>query len=189
MGGGDSTGRGLGACRAVLCCARAGGGEGAFGRGAGWFGARCRRLGMVHRPGRRRRHRVYLAEFGRSARRDPLGSVDGMNVYAFVMGRPITMVDPTGLDCVPGLNQGQACRFAVFTGLSTDRAHDPIEPSACQSVDRSRYESSLSVSMGVDTNQNDTPLRSRFGRFSRRSVCLSVGSRPFGMAQSDAFLR
>ena len=35
--------------------------------------------------------------------RDPLGMVDGPNVYAYVMGSPVNNIDPSGLaSCPPG---------------------------------------------------------------------------------------
>ncbi len=46
------------------------------------------------------RHRVYHAELGRWTRRDPLGYVDGGNLYGYVRGRPVQFVDPTGLASV-----------------------------------------------------------------------------------------
>ncbi|MBL8881333.1 MAG: hypothetical protein JNG88_19710, partial [Phycisphaerales bacterium] len=43
------------------------------------------------------RHRVLVSEMGRWGRRDPLGYVDGVNMYSNVYGRPIRFVDPFGL--------------------------------------------------------------------------------------------
>ena len=44
------------------------------------------------------RHRVYDNILGRWTRRDPLGFVDGMNTYGYVLQHPINSVDPLGLD-------------------------------------------------------------------------------------------
>ncbi len=46
------------------------------------------------------RHRVYLPEIGRWNKRDPLGYVDGMSLYAYVMSSPILYLDPLGLSIV-----------------------------------------------------------------------------------------
>jgi RHS repeat-associated protein len=43
------------------------------------------------------RMRWYDARLGRWLTRDPAGYVDGLNVYLFVGGNPVMLVDPTGL--------------------------------------------------------------------------------------------
>jgi len=43
------------------------------------------------------RHRVYHAMLGRWTRRDPIGYVDGSNLYQYVASQPITDIDPMGL--------------------------------------------------------------------------------------------
>ncbi|MCL4743771.1 MAG: hypothetical protein KJZ54_16360, partial [Phycisphaerales bacterium] len=55
------------------------------------------------------RYRVYDASLGRWTRRDPLGYVDGMSMYAFVGGRPIASTDPFGLATTPGGGDGAGC--------------------------------------------------------------------------------
>jgi len=44
------------------------------------------------------RHRVLLTELGRWTRRDPLGYVDGMGLYAYVANRATNSTDPLGTD-------------------------------------------------------------------------------------------
>ncbi|WP_225931807.1 RHS repeat-associated core domain-containing protein [Leptolyngbya sp. 7M] len=44
------------------------------------------------------RHRVYDADVGRWTRRDPLGYVDGMSLYEYVMSNPLLYADPLGLE-------------------------------------------------------------------------------------------
>lgn len=44
------------------------------------------------------RARTYLPHLGRFAQEDPLGFVDGVNLYRYAMNRPCTLVDPYGLD-------------------------------------------------------------------------------------------
>jgi RHS repeat-associated protein len=43
------------------------------------------------------RHRVYDTRMGRWTTRDPLGYVDGMNLYEYTRSRPIDNQDPSGL--------------------------------------------------------------------------------------------
>ncbi|GEM_PF-3770657 len=47
------------------------------------------------------RNRVYSAELGRWTRRDPLGYVDGMSVYAYAASIPATLLDPFGAEVWP----------------------------------------------------------------------------------------
>ncbi|MEZ6209995.1 MAG: RHS repeat-associated core domain-containing protein [Phycisphaerales bacterium] len=44
------------------------------------------------------RNRVYDPQSGRWSRRDPMGYVDGVNLYLCVEDRPLNWVDPTGLE-------------------------------------------------------------------------------------------
>ncbi|GAA0622544.1 hypothetical protein GCM10009422_18130 [Brevundimonas kwangchunensis] len=43
------------------------------------------------------RNRAYAPQFGRFLQTDPLGYGDGLNVYAYVRGDPVNLVDPSGL--------------------------------------------------------------------------------------------
>ncbi len=63
------------------------------------------------------RHRVYDASLGRWTRRDPLGYVDGMSLYAFVGSRPLVGIDPFGLATTPGGGGGCGSRC----GSGSDR--------------------------------------------------------------------
>ena len=47
------------------------------------------------------RHRVLHADLGRWTRRDPLGYVDGANLYGYVVSRPTSLIDPKGTDWSP----------------------------------------------------------------------------------------
>jgi RHS repeat-associated protein len=44
-------------------------------------------------------HRFYNPQLARWMSRDPLGMVDGPNVYAYVLGNPVSHFDPMGLKC------------------------------------------------------------------------------------------
>src|SRR5690606_13066332 len=44
------------------------------------------------------RNRHYDPEHGRFLQRDPLGYVDGMGLYEYVMGNPVGYLDPMGLN-------------------------------------------------------------------------------------------
>jgi RHS repeat-associated protein len=72
------------------------------------------------------RHRVYGAEMGQWTRRDPLGYVDGVDLYRYVSASPIGFVDHNGL-CqdsvtvsIPSLIAGgfTAEQIAVMLGIS-----------------------------------------------------------------------
>ena len=45
------------------------------------------------------RARYFSDEMGRFISRDPLGYVDGMNMYEYCMSNPLKYVDPSGLEC------------------------------------------------------------------------------------------
>ncbi len=47
-------------------------------------------------------YRDYMPNAGRWLTRDPLGMVDGPNVYAYVMGSPVRFSDAMGLACGSG---------------------------------------------------------------------------------------
>ncbi|MDY6829047.1 MAG: RHS repeat-associated core domain-containing protein, partial [Pseudomonadota bacterium] len=57
------------------------------------------------------RARYYDAEIGRFISEDPAGFVDGPNLYAYVGGNPIMLVDPTGKTGLPGFIGGFAVGF------------------------------------------------------------------------------
>ncbi|MDJ0731221.1 MAG: RHS repeat-associated core domain-containing protein [Crocosphaera sp.] len=52
------------------------------------------------------RARYYDADQGRFISRDPLGYLDGMNLYEYVGSNPINSVDPLGL--------AEGCKYAWF---------------------------------------------------------------------------
>ncbi|RNC81833.1 MAG: hypothetical protein ED559_08630 [Phycisphaera sp.] len=45
------------------------------------------------------RHRVLLTDMGRWTRRDPAGTIDGLNLYQAVVSNPMLMLDAYGLAC------------------------------------------------------------------------------------------
>ncbi len=84
---GDSLGRGV----LALAVDHSGGGGGNRKGYAGYEGD-FSRDGFWHV-----RHRVLDTELGRWTRRDPLGYVDGVNMYTYVHSRPHVIYDPFGL--------------------------------------------------------------------------------------------
>ena len=71
------------------------------------------------------RARTYDPETGRMMQRDPLGYVDGMSLYEYVMSDPINYYDPLGLAGCSSLGQPQSVIFSIKTmaemGVSVKR--------------------------------------------------------------------
>ncbi len=82
------------------------------------------------------RHRVYNPEMGRWTRRDPLGYVDGMNLYTYCRQSPIHWLDPNGLASKAGGVCLACCGAApccTDCGLNSDvdaGVDDPVIPPA-----------------------------------------------------------
>ena len=77
--------------------------------------------------------RYYACWLGRWSSADRRGLVDGVNLYAYVRGQPMSMVDPTGnygeaghyytvylVSLAAGMNPGEAYRNAFFSQLPDD---------------------------------------------------------------------
>ena len=74
-------------------------------------------VGLYHFP-----FRSYSPELGRWMQRDPLGYVDGVNMYEYVGSMPTAFGDPTGLTSVaPGTTPG-------WDPMSPDGWHPPMLP-------------------------------------------------------------
>jgi RHS repeat-associated protein len=61
------------------------------------------------------RAREYMPEVGRFAREDPLGFVDGVNVYRYVRNSPCLYIDPYGLSCTEFATHAGFAGMAVGT--------------------------------------------------------------------------
>jgi RHS repeat-associated protein len=73
----------------------------AFGNPFGWTGQRYdAATGTYAFP-----MRLYLPSLGRWGQRDPVGYVDGINLYEYVRGRAPNLVDPLGLFAPPSSSQ------------------------------------------------------------------------------------
>ena len=69
------------------------------------------------------RHRAYLTDLGRWTRRDPLGYVEGMSLYAYVANRAMVRTDETGL--IGDESRLQAFRGGRDGSLATDSDYQP----------------------------------------------------------------
>ena len=89
-----------------------------FGNPFMWTSQRYdRTVGLYHFP-----FRSYSPELGRWMQRDPLGYVDGVNVYEYVGSMPTAFGDPTGLTSVaPGTTPG-------WDPMNPDGWHPPMIP-------------------------------------------------------------
>jgi RHS repeat-associated protein len=79
----------------------------AYGSGPGWYHVR---------------NRVLLAETGRWSRRDPIGYVDGENLFEYVQSRSVTKSDPSGL---------LSCASAGKTTAKFGKGYIPIVQPPC----------------------------------------------------------
>jgi RHS repeat-associated protein len=66
--------------------------------------------------------RMYDPRLGRFLQPDPIGYGDGMNMYAYVGGDPVNLVDPLGL-CVIVAGSEDQCGDIFVTGRRRRGAH------------------------------------------------------------------
>jgi RHS repeat-associated protein len=71
------------------------------------------------------RHRVYDADVGRWMRRDPIGYVDGMSLYAYVQSDPLAFLDPMGVSAQSCLD----CNHVSIVVLTAPPTTIPVRPS------------------------------------------------------------
>lgn len=68
--------------------------------------------------------RDYLPAHGVFAQSDPVGYAAGANIYSYVLGDPVNMVDPLGLECAPG-----------FVRVGGGTSFDPNDPNGPVFID------------------------------------------------------
>jgi RHS repeat-associated protein len=95
------------------------------------------------------RARHYDASLGRFLQPDPMGYGDGLNVYAYVGGNPVNLVDPLGLSAERGFSGGLS-QGGGFTVAGGDGVFIPMFiPGASQeSLDALRQGESLGTLAG-----------------------------------------
>jgi RHS repeat-associated protein len=120
--------------------ATAGGGSGAwvrhepdepsaFGNSFMWTGQRHDvAIGLYHFP-----FRTYSPRLGRWLQRDPLGYVDGVNMYAYARSSPTSLIDPLGLtSLLPGApGSGYDPMLGPFGGDNEIGPPLPPKPEPC----------------------------------------------------------
>jgi RHS repeat-associated protein len=159
----------------------------AVGNRAGYAGYRTRDvLGLAFV-----RHRVLALELGRWMRRDPLGYVDGLDLYEYLQGRTLISVDPLGLVGVAEWweNFRRRCHGLCPGGCEWDCppplqpfppiVPDPQPPPAGRCIDSSRRRrlGTSSGWTGVGLRRDDADARS--GPTTR----WPARSAPFGWVQ------
>jgi RHS repeat-associated protein len=73
------------------------------------------------------RARIYSPELGRFIGRDPIGYVDGRNLYEYGKSRPIVLIDPSGLltiEHVSGPDEKNCGIYSLKTAFKLDKAQD-----------------------------------------------------------------
>jgi len=71
--------------------------------------------------------RAYSPELGRWLQRDPLGFVDGVNLYEYVRGMPTRLTDPLGLEWLDWVQGGlDVAGFIPVVGVVADVANAGI---------------------------------------------------------------
>ena len=94
--------------------------------------------------------RFYMPEEGRWLNKDPLGYIDGWNLYGMVTNNPINFIDPLGLAYIaerPLQGWGIGAGFSPFIGKGYVGVHHQIffEDYAQQKADPQRYPSNLGL--------------------------------------------
>jgi RHS repeat-associated protein len=95
---------------------------GPYGEPQSWSGSRFRYTGQIAIPEAQLYHyraRAYDPVMGRFLQTDPIGYDDGPNVYAYVVGDPVNLTDPSG-QCPVAFCSGEL----IVSGISGPRYID-----------------------------------------------------------------
>jgi len=75
------------------------------------------------------RYRYYHDRLGRWITRDPLGYIDGMSVYGYVEGNPLTHTDPSGLCTnVESLNADIEAQYRLIESIMEEERQRQCDP-------------------------------------------------------------
>jgi hypothetical protein len=112
------------------------------------------------------RARYYSPSFGRFLQTDPVGQQDDLNLYMYVRNDPMNHIDPSGLACVPTLNNASPyCERATMYGALDGKLSA-----------QTRFFAAASATTQALASV-DLPLASYVGPSDTRSIFLSTVSR------------
>lgn len=107
--------------------------------------------------------RYYTSWLGRWTSADPLGTIDGLNVYAYVDNDPVNSLDPSGTMAKPINNMAD---HSKRQGNATQPVQTEAGSSSGEEIEQSRYPLAHALQkLGYDALRNSTDLRLNYKKF------------------------